>query len=721
MAIKENTLPIGSSSGTGTYIRTVSSGGESQRTPFDTVKGAVTADIDDALDTKVDKVTGKGLSTNDFTTAEKNKLAGIQAGAQVNTIETVKVNGTALVPDANKAVNVPAPTVDAALSESSTNPVQNKVITGAVLDLKEDLSNFESNIRQIFLLSEWRAGYYKSDGSFDTWTRAICTTGKYTIDENTLYITAKAPTGRYIKISEYDSNDNFIKDHGDFRTDSQSTGETNIVEAHIPAGNKIALTVGFFDSGTSSQYLTQEFIDSIRLEYTYPKTQAFEVEFGGLDLWKTGYVNVDTGAVETWNQGIIRDGFIACDDAVILYVKSITDYGVRVFEYTKEGVYKNKYYGTADTVARGGTNEIMVHVEQGSLFRILIGRFWNRDAENYITDQNMNDIDIIFYRTTQGNTLTPTGDDSDRKSEIEAMLATFGCCELLGGDYYTTGITMPKKSTLKGCGVGSRLVLDDSVESGSAVYMDSLCSVENLEIVGALTPIELSEVVGTRHGISWVGVGSTTIKEKGFINDIYAHDFTGGGITLNETGYSASGGLCISNCYVQNCNVGLNIARLSEFHKISNCDFVKNYYGVVNNGGNNSLSNCNISTNVFGIFMDNSSGTMNNNSHGNAVGCILQHNTINAIYINNMVSGFDFTGCNIDNGGVDLIAASRILFVACNFMASFSINIVDGGLILFSSCNMRDYTEPHTIISNNNAVKFVNCYLSNGTEVDPTN
>ena len=33
---------------------------------------------------KVDKVTGKGLSANDYTTAEKNKLAGIAAGAEVN-------------------------------------------------------------------------------------------------------------------------------------------------------------------------------------------------------------------------------------------------------------------------------------------------------------------------------------------------------------------------------------------------------------------------------------------------------------------------------------------------------------------------------------------------------------------------------------------------------------------------------------------------------------
>lgn len=43
----------------------------------------------DLRDNKVDKIAGKGLSTNDYTTAEKNKLAGIQAGAQVNTVTSV--------------------------------------------------------------------------------------------------------------------------------------------------------------------------------------------------------------------------------------------------------------------------------------------------------------------------------------------------------------------------------------------------------------------------------------------------------------------------------------------------------------------------------------------------------------------------------------------------------------------------------------------------------
>lgn len=42
---------------------------------------AKTADVNSKLDEKVDKVSGKDLSTNDYTNAEKQKLAGISAGA----------------------------------------------------------------------------------------------------------------------------------------------------------------------------------------------------------------------------------------------------------------------------------------------------------------------------------------------------------------------------------------------------------------------------------------------------------------------------------------------------------------------------------------------------------------------------------------------------------------------------------------------------------------
>ena len=69
------------------------------------------------LKNKVDKISGKGLSTNDYTTAEKNKLAGVEPGA------------TKIV-------------VDNSLSTTSINPVQNLTITYA-LDNKANAGNPE--------------------------------------------------------------------------------------------------------------------------------------------------------------------------------------------------------------------------------------------------------------------------------------------------------------------------------------------------------------------------------------------------------------------------------------------------------------------------------------------------------------------------------------------------------------------------------------------------
>ena len=54
------------------------------------VLDGVTENVQTQLNGKVDKVTGKGLSTNDYTSAEKTKLSGIETGAQKNTITGVK-------------------------------------------------------------------------------------------------------------------------------------------------------------------------------------------------------------------------------------------------------------------------------------------------------------------------------------------------------------------------------------------------------------------------------------------------------------------------------------------------------------------------------------------------------------------------------------------------------------------------------------------------------
>ncbi len=53
------------------------------------------------LNNKVDVVSGKGLSTNDYTTAEKNKLSGIASGAEVNqnAFSNVKVGSSTIAAD----------------------------------------------------------------------------------------------------------------------------------------------------------------------------------------------------------------------------------------------------------------------------------------------------------------------------------------------------------------------------------------------------------------------------------------------------------------------------------------------------------------------------------------------------------------------------------------------------------------------------------------------
>ena len=78
-----------------------------------------------AINNKVDKVTGKGLSTNDFTNDEKNKLAGIETGAQKNTITGVKGSAETSyrIGDINiTKTNIGLGNVDDVKQYSATNP-----------------------------------------------------------------------------------------------------------------------------------------------------------------------------------------------------------------------------------------------------------------------------------------------------------------------------------------------------------------------------------------------------------------------------------------------------------------------------------------------------------------------------------------------------------------------------------------------------------------------
>lgn len=111
--------------------------------------------IASALSSKVDTVTGKALSTNDFTDTLLKKLNGIAEGANkyvhpshtayataglykitVDALGHITSAAAVTKEDITK-LGIPAITVDTAMSTTSTNPVQNKVVNTA-LSNKQD-------------------------------------------------------------------------------------------------------------------------------------------------------------------------------------------------------------------------------------------------------------------------------------------------------------------------------------------------------------------------------------------------------------------------------------------------------------------------------------------------------------------------------------------------------------------------------------------------------
>lgn len=80
---------------------------------------------------KVDKADGKGLSTNDYTTDEKNKLAGIAAGAQVNVqADWNATSGGAVIK--NKPASLPASNTTSSYAADGTAPVNGKAVAAAL-------------------------------------------------------------------------------------------------------------------------------------------------------------------------------------------------------------------------------------------------------------------------------------------------------------------------------------------------------------------------------------------------------------------------------------------------------------------------------------------------------------------------------------------------------------------------------------------------------------
>lgn len=83
----------------------------------------------DALAGKVSTEAGKGLSSNDYTDAEKEKLGVIEAGSQVNILEAISIGGTD-APISDKKVDIPVATAEK-LGVVKSSSAKDQIAVGA--------------------------------------------------------------------------------------------------------------------------------------------------------------------------------------------------------------------------------------------------------------------------------------------------------------------------------------------------------------------------------------------------------------------------------------------------------------------------------------------------------------------------------------------------------------------------------------------------------------
>ena len=310
----------------------------------------------------------------------------------------------------------------------------------------------------------------------------------------------------------------------------------------------------------------------------------------------------------------------------------------------------------------------------------------------------------------------------DRTKEIEKMLFETGVCHLGSGDFYVQNLMMPENSMIVGNGAATRLILPDSVDEGYVVNLKTCCTVKDVFFVGSSVDITLTEQPGERHGIVFEDPSEKPGSEApsyGTIENCHFRGFSGGAITCRRTGYDYNDSMNVSDCWITNCGVGINIPFWSEFHRFTNVSVMGCWYGCINNGGNNMFANCNFSGNEMGLLMDNSRKQSRNETHGSMIGCVFNHSGHNqgtGIKILGTRNGFIFSGCQVFYSKIELDDVHGTVFDSFNFGRHEKINITGGGTALFTNCIFG--TAPEVTITDNEYTKFVNCYLRSGEAVE---
>ena len=318
--------------------------------------------------------------------------------------------------------------------------------------------------------------------------------------------------------------------------------------------------------------------------------------------------------------------------------------------------------------------------------------------------------------------LKPTGDMTDRTAEIEMLLAEYKVCILTPGTYYVSGVDMPDGTTLCGMGDGSRLVLLEKVVSGYAVKMGTCCTVRDLTFIGYEGEMPRPVAVGERHGIGFIGTATVENRSgqptDSIVEGCRIHNFSGGGITCQDTGYGINSSLSVTNCRIHNCGAGINISHFSEYHNFTNVTSTRNLYGCINNGGNNVFVGCGFDGNTVGYLIDNSEKQSPNNAHGTCTACTFNHTNFNegvGIRILGSKPGYVFSDCQMFFSSVDIENSVGIQFNNFNFGKAVQFRIAGDSTVKIAGGYFS--SQPDFALEGEPQVCVYHCYTKKGEEV----
>ena len=497
-----------------------------------------TADVDKpistltqaALDTKVDKVDGKQLSTNDFTDAEKTQIETNKTDIDAlktssHTHDNKEVidkfstdeDGKLLYDGAEVGGSSPI-TVDAELSETSTNPVQNKTITTRINEVESKIPTEVSALT--------------NDSEYQTKSDVTTILGDYakTTDIPTVDVTKE-----YV--------DEALKGKSDVdHTHTTVNGHT--VESDVPTDAKFTDTI--YDDTAIKELINSKIDETALVDYakkTDLKTKLSEFENDSefitntVDNLTNYYLKTETYTQDEVNNLISNINKITVEVVTELPTEDISASTIYLILIdTEKNVYSQNMYINEKWAVLGSTSvDLTGYVKSDELTTKLEAYATNESVETHTSN---NDIHVTTDEKTSWNNAVTASHTHDNKDVIDAITQEDIDKWNSGGSSYTAGagISISDDNTIS---TDFTTLSNETSVVNTTKLVSSESKVASLSEIGSLIKEDQSLVTKEELDSRLQKTASSITYGKQYVTNDYSADAKNSTIaTLNDMNHS---------------------------------------------------------------------------------------------------------------------------------------------------------------------------------------